>query len=177
MGHEQGRSEDISCRCWSRHRRIGSLGCLSPLCGRRFPMDASTQIRWTSAPFDSLLCTRLRRGNRPWFQEHGQSVCQFGFGRRAFQPVDQLAVLKHEDHWNTLDPKSFGDLWLRIDIDFSDNRPSLEVVGELLDNRGHIETGRAPGRPKVNQYRPCAVQNVTVEVVFRQSDGMARLHV
>ena len=74
-------------------------------------------------------------------------------GQRAHEAVDRLALLEGDDGGDRLDAELAGDLRMLVDVHLDQLDLALGALDHLLDHRGQLLAGAAPGRPEIDQHR------------------------
>jgi hypothetical protein len=75
---------------------------------------------------------------------------------RAHEGIDRLAAGEGEDRRDRLDPQLGGDLLILVDIDLDQPDRATAGLNRLLQQRGKLLAGTAPGRPEVDDHRRLA---------------------
>lgn len=84
-----------------------------------------------------------------------------------------LAVLVHDQGWNTADLELASQLLLGLGIHFGQAKLRLQLRSGLLKNRCHHFARSAPGRPKIHQHRNIRMANMLAEAIVIQHQGAA----
>ena len=79
-----------------------------------------------------------------------------------------LAVLEHEQRGDAHHAELTGELGLVVHVDLADLDVGI-LVRDLIHNGGEHLAGAAPGRPEVHQNGLVRLQNLSLEIVFRNN--------
>ena len=75
-----------------------------------------------------------------------------GFGLRAHEAVDRLAVDEGIDGGQRLDAELLGDGGVLVRVHLGEADLALGRAHHLLDDGGELAAGAAPGRPEIDQH-------------------------
>ena len=76
-----------------------------------------------------------------------------GFGQRAHETVDRLAVGERDHRRDRLDSHLAGNFRMLVDIHLGELDLALGRLHRLFQDRGELLARSAPGRPEIDQHR------------------------
>src|ERR1700722_1908821 len=96
----------------------------------------------------------------------------FGLGLRAYNAIDLLPRLQHQQRGNAANVKALRSDGIFIYVQFRHANSPGHLFGELFHYRRNHLARSAPGGPQIQQHRQRRALNISRERRVRYGDGM-----